>query len=86
MKIFKYLLFLILILLIGGAIYFGTKDGSFAVTETKIMNAPAELVYDQVKDFKNWKNWGPWMQVDPDIKLEYAEKTAGEGASYSWKK
>lgn len=84
MKIFKYLLFLILILLIGGAIYFGTKDGNFAVTETKVMNAPSELVYDQVKDFKNWKNWGPWMQVDPNIKLNYAEKTEGEGASYSW--
>jgi hypothetical protein len=84
MKILKYLLFIILILLIGGAIYFGTKDGSFDVSESKTMNAPAELVYDNVKDYKNWQNWGPWMELDPNIKMSYAEKTEGKGASYSW--
>lgn len=84
MKILKYLLFIILILIIGGAIYFGTKDGSFDVSESKIMNAPAGLVYDNVKDYKNWQNWGPWIQLDPNIKISYAEKTEGEGASYSW--
>lgn len=84
MKILKYLLFLILILLIGGAIYFGTKDGSFDVAESKIINAPSEVVYDNVKDYKNWKAWGPWMELDPNIKVNYAEKTEGEGASYSW--
>jgi effector-binding domain-containing protein len=84
MKILKYLLFLILIVIIGGAIYFGTKDGSFDVSETKIMNAPPALVYDNVKDYKNWASWGPWMKLDPNVKMNYAEKTEGEGASYSW--
>lgn len=71
-------------MLIGGAIYFGTKDGAFDVTESKIINAPAEVVYDNVKDFKNWKSWGPWIELDPNVKITYAEKTEGEGASYSW--
>lgn len=84
MKIVKYLLFLILVISIGGAIYIGTKDGSFDVSESKVINAPPELIYDQVKDYKNWKNWGPWIQLDPNIKINYAEKTEGEGASYSW--
>ena len=84
MKILKYLVFLILIISIGGAIYIATKDGSFDVTESKVINAPAEMIYDQVKDYKNWENWGPWIQLDPEIKFNYAEKTAGEGASYSW--
>ncbi len=84
MKILKYLLFLILIVLIGGAIYFGTQDGVFDVADSKIINAPAEVVYDNVKDYKNWKTWGPWMELDPNVKVNYAEKTEGEGASYSW--
>ena len=84
MKLIKYLLFLILIVLIGGAIYFATKDGSFDVAESKVMAAPAEVVYNNVKDFKNWEDWGPWMGTDPDMKIHYAEKTEGEGASYSW--
>ena len=84
MKLLKYLLFLVLIILIGGAIYFATKDGSYDVAETKIMEAPAEVVYNNVKDYKNWQEWGPWMSLDPDMKIHYAEKTEGEGASYSW--
>tara|TARA_R100000935_G_scaffold9625_1_gene19530 strand:+ start:13722 stop:14780 length:1059 start_codon:yes stop_codon:yes gene_type:complete len=85
MKILKYLFFLILIVVIGGAIYFATKDGSFDVATTKTINAPAEVIYNNVKDFKNWEAWGPWMTEDEDIELNYAEKTEGEGASYSWK-
>ncbi|GHC55446.1 SRPBCC family protein [Ulvibacter litoralis] len=84
MKILKYLLFLILIVVIGGAIYFGTKDGSFDVAESKMINAPAEVVYNNVKDYKNWQEWGPWAKLDPNTKVTYAEKTEGEGAAYSW--
>lgn len=85
MKILKYLFFLILIIVIGGAIYFATKDGSFEVTKTKTINAPAEVIYNNVKDFKNWQTWGPWMIEDKNIEINYAEKTEGEGASFSWK-
>jgi len=85
MKILKYLFFLILIVVIGGAIYFATKDGSFDVAKTKTINAPAEVIYNNVKDFKNWQTWGPWMTEDENIEINYAEKTEGEGASYSWK-
>lgn len=85
MKILKYLLFLVLIVIVGGAIYFGTKDGSFDVAKTKTFNAPAEVVFDNVKDFRNWEKWGPWMEEDADLEITYAEKTEGEGASYSWK-
>ncbi len=84
MKILKYFLFLILIILIGGAIYFGTKDGKFDVAESKIIEAPAEVIYNNLKDYKTWQEWGPWMELDPNIQINYAEKTEGEGASYSW--
>ena len=84
MKILKYLFFLLLIVIIGGSIYFATKDGSFDVAKSKTINAPAEMIYNNVKDFKSWKEWGPWMAEDPDIEIAYAEKTEGEGASYSW--
>jgi hypothetical protein len=84
MKTLKYLLFLILTVLIAGSIYFATKDGSFNVAENKVISAPAQLVYDNVKDFKNWKNWVPWIQIDPNVTISYAEKTEGKGASYSW--
>ncbi|MBT8261880.1 MAG: SRPBCC family protein [Bacteroidia bacterium] len=84
MKILKYLLFLLLIIIVAGGIYFGTKDGKFDVAESKEFNAPAEVIYNNVKDYKNWAKWGPWKEEDPSMEFTYAEKTEGEGASYSW--
>lgn len=84
MKILKYLFFLILIVLIGGAIYFGTQDGSFDAAGKKVMNAPAAVIFDNVSDFKNWEQWGPWMADDPDLKITYPDTTKGAGGSYSW--
>ncbi len=84
MKILKYLFFLLLIVIIGASVYFGTKDGSFNVASTKTMEAPVDLIFDQVNDYKNWQVWGPWMEDDPNIKMNFAENTSGDGASYSW--
>lgn len=85
MKLLKYFLFLILVITIGGALFYGTKDGTFVVIETKVINAPSGLIYDQVKDFKNWGSWAPWLQIDPNIQISQSKKTEGEGAIYAWK-
>ena len=84
MKLLKYIFFLILIGLIGGAVYFGTKDGSFDVAETKTINAPVSMIYANVNDYKNWQEWGPWMEEDPNMQITYADTTEGVGGSYSW--
>ncbi len=84
MKILKYLFFLILILIIGVAVYFGTQDGNFAVSESRIIDAPAEVVYQNINDYKNWESWGSWMEEE-SLRINYPENTVGEGASYSWK-
>lgn len=83
MKFLKYLFFLLLILFIGTALYFGTQEGDFTETETKEIHAPVEVVYEHIIDFKNWEKWGSWMQ-DEGLKINYSEKTSGEGAFYSW--
>lgn len=84
MKILKYLLFLILLIIIGSAIYFGTKDGNYDVQDSIIIAAPVEVVFDKVNDYKNWESWESWKQDDPNMTFNYAEKSSGEGASLSY--
>ncbi len=84
MKLLKFLFFLILIVVIGGAIYFGTQDGTYQIESTRTINAPREVIYDIVNDYKTWEEWGPWKEEDPTMVFNYADKTSGEGASYSW--
>ena len=82
MKIIKYLLFLILILFIAGSIYIATKDGTFVVEKSRIIKAPAPLLFREVADLSNWQTWRAWS--GEEMKLDYIEKVAGEDASFSW--
>lgn len=84
MKFIKFLLFLVLIVAIGGALFFATQDGSYQIESTREINAPKEVVYDIVNDYKTWEHWGPWKKEEPTMVFNYADKTSGVGGSYSW--
>jgi effector-binding domain-containing protein len=85
MKIFKYILLLILIFVIGGAIYVATLKNSYDVNRTAIIKAPVEVVFDNVNDYKNWPSWSPWLEKDTLAQLTYSDITFGKDANYSWK-
>ncbi|GAA4976985.1 SRPBCC family protein [Algibacter aquimarinus] len=84
MKAFKYILFLLLIAVIGLAIYIAVQPNSFEVTRTKTIKAPAAVVYNNVIDFKNWESWSSWAEEDTDMIFTLPEQTSGVNASYSW--
>ena len=84
MKFLKYLLFLLLIILIGLAIYIAVQPNSFNVKRERVIDAPASVVYQNVIDFKKWPNWSPWIEREPDLTLNFPEQTSDVGASYSW--
>ncbi|MBQ4820381.1 GyrI-like domain-containing protein [Aquimarina sp. MMG016] len=85
MKIIKYLFFLLLLMLVGGGIYVATIDGNFQAEESRVIDAPDELLYATINEYKTWEKWGPWMDDSDDMIMEYPEKTSGEGAYYNWK-
>lgn len=84
MKVLKFILFLILIVVIAGAIYFGAKDGTYDISESRTIKAPTQLLFDTVNDYKTWEQWSPHNQEDPTMTFSYPEKTSGVDASYSW--
>ncbi|GAB2779222.1 GyrI-like domain-containing protein [Salinimicrobium soli] len=84
MKIIKYLLFLILILIIAGSIYIATKDGDYSVESNQIINAPAPMLYREIADLSNWQTWEGWSEVE-GIEMNLSDKTVGEGAELNWK-
>ncbi|GGD09121.1 SRPBCC family protein [Hyunsoonleella pacifica] len=84
MKALKYIFFLLLIAIIGLAIYIAVQPNSFEVTRTKTINAPSSVLYNNVIDYKNWEAWSSWAEADPNMKITLPEKTSGIGASYKW--
>ena len=84
MKAFKYILFLLLILFIGFAIYIAVQPNDYEFNRSKIINAPTPVVYDVVNDFKEWPRFSPWIEQDTNAVLTFNDKTSGVGAGYSW--
>ena len=84
MKAFKYVAFLLLIAIIGTAIYIAVQPNSFEVTKTRTINAPASVIYNNVIDFKNWEAWSSWIEKEPSTVITLSEQTKGINGSYSW--
>lgn len=56
----------------------------YSASRSLVIDAPVEVVFDQVVDLRKNEAWSPWMEADPTIKPVYGDKTVGEGASYTW--
>lgn len=84
MKALKYIFFLLLILIIGIAIYIAVQPNSFEVKRERTINAPAAVIYNNVIDFKNWEAWSSWVEKDPETVITLSEQTKGVGGAYSW--
>lgn len=80
MRFLKYLLLFLMILIIGGAMYVATLESGYAIKVSKIMNVPAEVVFEELNDFKSWKHWNPMVKVETENTNLYSEKKTGVGA------
>lgn len=84
MKFLKYLLFLLLIIFIGLALYIAVQPNSFLVSRERTLDVPPSVVYNNLIDYKKWPAWSPWLEKQPDTKLTFPEQTNGVGGSYTW--
>jgi Polyketide cyclase / dehydrase and lipid transport len=62
-----------------------SRPGTYRVTRSASIAAPASIAYAQVADFHRWEAWSPWAKLDPDMSSSYAGRDGAVGASYEWK-
>lgn len=84
MKILKIILIVILaivgLFLIMGL--FAPKE--YSVKRSVNINAPTEIVKEQVVKFKNFQQWEPWGEADPNMKVTIDGTDGAVGAVYQW--
>lgn len=85
MKALKYILFVLLIAIIGTSIYIAVQPNEYAFSRSRIINAPASVLFNKVNDYKSWPSFSPWIEQEPNATLTYGEKTVGVDGSYGWK-
>jgi hypothetical protein len=62
-----------------------SRPGTYRVTRSASIAAPASIAYAQVADFHRWEAWSPWAKLDPDMSSSYAGRDGAVGASYEWR-
>ena len=81
LKILKYLLGIVVVLLATGFLLPSTYSAQRSVT----INAPAEKVFPLVAKHKEWKRWSVWNQRDPNMEMTYSGPEMAAGSKWSWK-
>jgi len=71
---------LVLIILIIAA----TKPDQIHVERSLVMRGTPAHVFPYANDFRKFTSWIPWVELDPEQKMEFSEPSAGVGAWYSW--
>ena len=84
MKTAKVIIIILLIIIIGSCGYVAVQPNSYDIQRTRVIKAPAEILFNKVNDFKNWESWSPWAEKESDLQITYPEQTSGVGGSYSW--
>jgi hypothetical protein len=84
MSILKKVL-VVLVVAVGGFLAFAaTRADTYRVERSRRIDAPAEVVYAQLDNFKSWAAWSPWDKRDPAMKRTFDGPATGVGAGYSW--
>jgi hypothetical protein len=48
------------------------------------INAPPQVVYDRISNFRRWPEWSPWEELDPNMRRTYEGNDGAVGSGYAW--
>lgn len=80
----KKILIVVAVVLVGLLGVIAMQPNEYRVERTKAIDAPAEVVFAQIDDFRLWEKWSPWERLDPNMKKTYSGPEHQVGASYAW--
>lgn len=84
MKALKILLYVVLGLLALWALLGLFARKNYHIERSTEIDAPIELVHEQVSFFKNFKHWSPWHVYDPNMQTNIEGTDGTPGAVYTW--
>lgn len=85
MRVFKYLFFALLFLVILFFAYgFFFLEDKVQVSRSITIDRPAKKVFKAVNSMHHFNKWSPWAQLDPNAKYEYQGSEYGVGSFMSW--
>jgi uncharacterized protein YndB with AHSA1/START domain len=81
---FKVILLIIAVLVVGIIVYAATKPDTFSIVRSLKINAAPEQVFAEINDFNRWKSWSPWEKKDLTMQRTFSGSASGVGTIYEW--
>ncbi len=72
---------LVLIVLV---VVIALQPADFRISRTATIFAPAEVVFADVNDVRQYNEWSPFSKMDPAMKVTYSGPPSGPGATLAW--
>jgi len=84
MKFIKGLLITIVALVLIYAIMALFLPNNYKVERKLTMDAPSNIVFEQISKFNNWEAWSPWKECDQTATYTITGTDGSVGANYKW--
>ncbi len=85
MKFLKVLLGIIVFIVLAFLILAAFAPSKMVLSESKVINASPDIIYNVVNDLSARGQWDPWSNMDPSMTTTFeSDNTSGVGAKYSW--
>ena len=85
MRVFKYLFFALLFLVIAFFAYgFFFLEDKVHISRSVTIDRPASKVFKVLNAMRHTDQWSPWSQLDPEAKYQYAGPESGVGSQMAW--
>ena len=80
----KKVLLVVVIIILGILGFAATRPDTFKVERSITIQAPADIVFNQINNFHKWAAWSPWAKLDPQAKYTFEGAEQGTGAIHTW--
>ena len=84
MKILKAIGIILAILIVLVLISVFEMPVKYSLERSAVIDASRQIVFDQVRFYKNFILWSPWSKMDPNMSFKISAPDGTVGSSYSW--
>ncbi|MCB1582024.1 MAG: SRPBCC family protein [Marinicella sp.] len=85
MRVFKYLFFALLFLIIAFFAYgYFFLEDKVQVSRSITIDRPAKMVFKAVNSMHTFNEWSPWAKLDPQAKYQFTGPEKGVGSKMAW--
>jgi|SRR5690554_722005 len=84
MKTLKWITIVLIGLFAAFLIFSATQPNTLIIEKEIIIDAKADLIYEELLNFENWNKWTTYNELDKDLESNISENAGEIGSFYEW--